>query len=253
MATRSQRTPIYMDKSRDRLHIMAVDCCQHVIERLKSVPRSQLSLVAHKKASDLKLHSQVDLITIGIPKYPVRRLFIGQLRKIYPEVPILVLRREQISRGELDEWVRGEFVLSDQSDNDADCEMVAALRKIMPFPPCEHLQKDQNYDTLRDLIVVLTRRYSDPALDLAGVARNLAVSPKRLSFILNQEAGVSFRHLLRNVRIEEAKRILRSHRYSVKEVAARVGFTDSHYFSRSFKELTGHSASQYRERTVVLN
>jgi AraC-like DNA-binding protein len=242
-----------MNKSRDRLHIMAVDCCQHVIERLKRVPRSRLSLVAHKKTADLRLHSRVDLITIGIPRYPVRRLFISQLRKIYPEVPILVLRREQISPDELDEWVRGEFVLSDQSDNDADCEMVAALRRTMPFPPCEHLQKDQNYDTLRDLIVVLTRQYSDPALDLAGVARNLAVSPKRLSFILNQEARVSFRHLLRNVRIEEAKRFLRSHRYSVKEVAARVGFTDSHYFSRSFKELTGQSASEYRERTAVLN
>lgn len=242
-----------MDKSRDRLHIMAVDCCQHVIERLKSVPRSRLSLVAHKKAADLKLRSEVDLITIGIPRYPVRRLFISQLRKIYPDVPIMVLRREQVSPGEMDEWVRGEFVLSDQNDNNADCEMVAALRKIMPFQPCEHLQKDQNYDTLRDLIVVLTQRYSDPALDLAGVARKLAVSPKRLSLILNQEVGVSFRHLLRNVRVEEAKRMLRSHRYSVKEVAARAGFTDSHYFSRSFKELTGQNASEYRERTAVLN
>ena len=231
---------------------MAVDCCQHVIERLKSVPRSQLSLVVHKKATDLKLRSEVDLIAIGIPRHPVRRLFISQLRKIYPEVPILVLRREQVGSGEMDEWVRGEFVLSDQSDNNSDCEMVAALRKIMPFPPCEDLQKDRNYDTLRDLIVVLSRMYPDPALDLAGVAKKLGVSPKRLSLILNQEVGVSFRHLLRNVRIEEAKRILRSHRYSVKEVAARVGFTDNHYFSRSFKELTGQHASEYRERTAVL-
>ena len=242
-----------MDNSRDRLHIMAVDCCQHVTERLKSVPRSRLSLVAHKKSADLKLHSEVNLITIGIPRYPVRRLFISQLRKIYPKVPILVLRREQISPGEMDEWVRGEFVLSDQSDSNADCEMVVALRNIMPFPPCEHLQKDQNYDTLRDLIDVLTRRYSDPALDLGGVARKLAVSPKRLSFILNHEVGVSFRNLLRNVRIEEAKRILRGQQYSIKEVAARVGFTDNHYFSRSFKEVTGQNASEYREQTAVLN
>lgn len=231
---------------------MAVDCCQHVIETLNSVPLSRLSLVAHKKAADLNLRSQVDLITIGIARYPVRRLFISQLRKIYPKVPILVLRREQVSPGEMDEWVRGEFVLSDQNDNDSDCEMVAALRRIMPFQPCEHLQKDQNYDTLRDLIVELTQRYSDPALDLAGVARKLAVSPKRLSFILNQEVGVSFRYLIRNVRIEEAKRMLQSHQYSVKEVAVRVGFTDSHYFSRSFKELTGQNASEYREGTAVL-
>jgi AraC-like DNA-binding protein len=252
MATRSQRTTISMNKSRDPLHIMAVECCQHVIERLHSVPRSRLSAVDHEKTADLKLNSQVDLITIGIARYPVRRLFISQLRKIYPQVPMLVLRREQISRGELDDWVRGEFVLSDQSDSDADCEMVTALRKVMPFPPCEHLKKDQNYDTLRELVVVLAQRYSDPALDLAAVARKLTVSPKRLSVMLNKEVKVSFRHMLRNVRIEEAKRILRTHEYSVKEVAARVGFTDSHYFSRSFKELTGQNASEYRERTAVL-
>ena len=42
-------------------------------------------------------------------------------------------------------------------------------------------------------------------------------------------------------RIEEAKRMLASRHYSVKEVAERVGFSDCHYFSRSFKELTGQS------------
>ena len=79
------------------------------------------------------------------------------------------------------------------------------------------------------------------------------MSTSHLSRILNQQVGVSFRQLLRHVRIEEAKRMLASHRFSVKEVAARVGYSDSHYFSRSFKEMTGLSASEYTSRDALFD
>jgi AraC-like DNA-binding protein len=54
------------------------------------------------------------------------------------------------------------------------------------------------------------------------------------------------------MRIEEAKRILTSRQFSVKEVALLVGFSDSHYFSRSFKESTGVRAGEYQSRTQLL-
>jgi AraC-like DNA-binding protein len=242
-----------MDKSSDQPRIIAVDCCKHVIETLNNVPSAQLLSIANTEAKDLSPRAEVDLIAVGIAaRYPVRRLFISQLRAIYPNVPILVLRREVISPGAADEWIRGEFVLSDQSANGSDYKMVAALRKVMPFPSCEHLQKNQNYDTVRTLIALLSKKYSDPELDLTSAARKIAVSPKRLSQILNQDVGVSFRNLLRQVRIEQAKRMLRTRQYSVKEVAAQVGFTDSHYFSRSFKEFTGQNARDYQDKTVTL-
>lgn len=95
------------------------------------------------------------------------------------------------------------------------------------------------------------RRVLRPDLDLARVARELPISPAYLSRILNQQVGVSFRQLLRNTRIEEAKRMLASQQYSVKEIAAKVGFSDSHYFSRSFKEQTGFSATDYRSQDGI--
>jgi AraC-like DNA-binding protein len=147
------------------------------------------------------------------------------------------------------EQVRGEFVLSDQNSND--CEIVEAVRKILPLPSCPHLHKGHNYNTVRDVIRVLAKKYTDPSLDLDQVARELPISPKRLSRILNQQVGISFRQLLRDVRIEEAKRILTARQLSVKEVAARVGFSDSHYFSRSFRESTGLKAREYQARTAL--
>jgi len=239
-----------MDKSNEQRLIMAIDCCKHVMEKLQRVRDSQLLSIAPREARDLNPRSEVALITVGIARYPVRRHFISQLRTIYPDVPVLVLRREQVSAAAVE--VRAEFVLSDQGNTPADCEMVSAVREVMPFASCDHLEKNQSYDTVRTLVSILTEAYADPGLDLTGVARKIAVSPKRLSLILNQEVGVSFRDLLRHVRLEQAKRMLRTHQYSVKEVAANVGFTDSHYFSRTFKEFTGQNAGEYQDKTLTL-
>ena len=223
-----------------------------MLATLKRVPGSRLVPSSSKESKDFSKVAGADLIVIGVPSYPVRRLFISQLRRTYPDLPILVLRREQIYPSAVEEFIRGEFVLGDQ-DRQNDYEIVRSVREVMPFKPCEHLQTGRDYDAVRELMGVLYEEYTDPSLDLAKVAKKMPISPKRLSDILNRGVGKSFRQLLRQVRVEEAKRMLATRQFSVKEVAARVGFADSHYFSRSFKELTGQSATEYQDRSAILN
>lgn len=194
----------------------------------------------------------MNLIVIGIAQFPVRRLFISNLRRIYPRVPLLLLRRVEDSPGSGIECVRGEFLLSDEGSAD-DLPAVSALRKIFPLKPCTHARRGGTYDTVREVVRVIAEHYQNPDLDLNRVAEEILITPGRLSRILNQQVGISFRQLLRQTRMEEAKRMLASRRYSVKEVAARVGFMDSHYFSRSFKEMTGVNASEYHFDNVVFS
>ncbi len=240
----------WMAKSEGRLRLMAIDCCEHILAALNNVPRTDISSVASRNKSEIATHRpDVELIVIGVSQYPVRRLFISDLCRVYPDIPLLILRRDNSARGEGEEVVRGEFILSDRPGDD--CRIVETIRQILPLAPCEHIYKERNYDTVREVIRVIASNYSDPNLDLERVARQLPISPARLSRILNQNVGVSFRQLLRHTRIEEAKRMLASHRFSVKEVAVRVGFSDSHYFSRSFKELTGLNASEYKAQNRI--
>ncbi|HKR13624.1 MAG TPA: helix-turn-helix transcriptional regulator [Pyrinomonadaceae bacterium] len=234
-----------IQKPREKLEVMAIDCCEHVTAMFRNAPCARLTSVETKgDGTLLQPHDQIDFIIIGAPRFPVRRPFISQLREAYADVPILILRRVEVKNGD-GEIIRGEFVLSDQPHKN-DLELVESVRKIFPIKPCEHTDKELNFDTVRNVMRTIADNYADPDLDLEKVAKLLPLPPVQLSHILNQEVGVSFRHLLRHTRIEEAKRLLASHRYSVKEVAIRVGFTDSHYFSRTFKELTGQSASEYR-------
>lgn len=244
-----------MNDTGGHMHFMAVDCCEHTLAALRDIPRA-CSTAVNSREGELRglgePSEEIDLMVIGVARYPVRRLFISQLRRIYPSVPVLILRREEGAGVGDAGRVRGEFVLSDRGDA-GDCEVVSAVRQVLPLKPCDHAGKVWNYDTVREVTRLIVENYSDPGLSLEQVARSLNASPARLSRILNKQVGVSFRQLLRHTRIEEAKRMLASRRYSVKEVAARVGFADSHYFSRSFKQLTGMSASDYRAQDSILN
>ena len=239
-----------LEPQSEKLNIMAIDCCEHIATMIRNVSSARLTSIDTKgNGALLHRHDEIDFIIIGAPKYPVRRPFISQLREAYADVPILLLRRVEAKNGD-GEIIRGEFVLSDLPHKN-DLELVEALRKIFPIKPCQHTDKGLNFDTVRNVMRIIADNYADPDLDLEKVAKSLPISPAQLSHILNQEVGVSFRHLLRHTRIEEAKRLLASDRYSVKEVAVRVGFTDSHYFSRTFKELTGQSASEYRSASTT--
>lgn len=238
-------------KQEEPLNIMTIDCCEHTIRVLGTVRSSQLtsiSLGLDGASYLLERKREIDLIVIGVSNYPVRRVFISQIRALYPDTPMLVLRRAENAT---DASIRGEFILSDQGHG-RDLDLVSAVRSVMPLTGCGHTPRSINYDVMGEVMRVITEKYSDADLDLEKVASALSLSAVHLSRILNQSVGVSFRQLLRNTRIEEAKRLLASNRYSVKEVAALVGFADNHYFSRSFKEATGQSASEYRSRYAML-
>lgn len=235
---------------KNQLNIMAINCCEHMINIIRDTPCARLTSIEAKEETLNSRSQEIDFIIIGAPSYPVRRPFISQIREAYPDVPILILRRVELKNGD-GEIIRGEFVLSDQCHKN-DLQLVSEIRKLLPLKPCEHTHKEVNFDTVRDVMRIITENYADPDLDLEKVASLLPMSPVQLSQILNQEVGVSFRQLLRHTRIEEAKRLLASSRFSVKEVAVRVGFADSHYFSRTFKELTGQSASEYRSKDAII-
>ena len=63
--------------------------------------------------------------------------------------------------------------------------------------------------------------------------------------------GVPPSTFLAESRMREARRMLVETRWSVGEIAGRVGYPDPLYFSRSFRSTTGVSPRAYRERHAV--
>lgn len=83
----------------------------------------------------------------------------------------------------------------------------------------------------------------------ASVAAALGMSVRSLQRRLS-EHGVSFLSLVQDVRTNLARAYLLEDRYSVTEIAFRLGFDDASAFSRAFRRWTGLSPSEYRARAA---
>jgi two-component system response regulator YesN len=83
-------------------------------------------------------------------------------------------------------------------------------------------------------------------ISLADVAASVGTAPSHLSRLFSRHSGDTFIHVLCRLRIDMAKKLLRTNQYRVKEVYTMVGFNDQAYFSRVFKKYEGTSPLSFR-------
>jgi two-component system response regulator YesN len=85
-------------------------------------------------------------------------------------------------------------------------------------------------------------------IGLTEAAKYAGVSHSYLSFIFKQETGVNFNAALSQYRIEKAKKLLAATSLKIYEVAEKVGFSNPYYFSKVFREISGYTCKEYRDR-----
>ncbi len=89
--------------------------------------------------------------------------------------------------------------------------------------------------------------FSDSNLSLNEVAVQANFSPNHFSAVFSAETGGTFRDYLTHARIEQARKLLRTTRLKVSEVAYQCGYNDPHYFSATFRKITAKSPQQFRD------
>ena len=90
-------------------------------------------------------------------------------------------------------------------------------------------------------------------LTLEQVARHVGLSPTYFSRIFKQEMGYTFVDYLTHVRLEEAKRLLRTTPLTLAEISYTVGYQSPNYISELFKTMEGTTASNYRRNASHTN
>lgn len=89
----------------------------------------------------------------------------------------------------------------------------------------------------------------DPEYDVEALAQDIGVSRSQLHRKMKEMTGISTGQFLRNLRMEQAARILREGKIDVSQVAYSVGFTDANYFSTHFKKHFGVPPTEYVEQS----
>ena len=84
-------------------------------------------------------------------------------------------------------------------------------------------------------------------LNLETLAEKVYLSSGYLSFIFKKETGMNLNRFIRVFRMEKAKELLCTTNMKVAMVSEKVGFANSSYFCRSFREYYGSSPESYRK------
>ncbi len=92
----------------------------------------------------------------------------------------------------------------------------------------------------------IDENYANQNTTLTSVAEAVCLSPNHFSTIFSQECKTTFIEYLTNVRIENAKRLLKDTDMKGYDIAYECGFSDPHYFSYIFKKNTGLTPREYK-------
>ena len=97
----------------------------------------------------------------------------------------------------------------------------------------------------------IEENYADQNTTLTTVAEAVAMSPNHFSSIFSHECKTTFIEYLTNVRIENAKRLMKETDMKGYDIAYECGFSDPHYFSYIFKKNTGLSPREFKGGSSV--
>ncbi len=121
---------------------------------------------------------------------------------------------------------------------------------IKTFTECVFdLQDVKHIDVIYKSIEFIRRNYMKK-VTLDDVAENVSLSPSYFSRIFKQETKTSFNSYLNNVRIEMSKKLLLDEDIPLLDIAVLAGFENQSYYSRVFKQITGLSPRQFREKRL---
>ena len=130
-------------------------------------------------------------------------------------------------------------------------ELVAALEQIESElrKEAESLQSSSDV-TVSNLLVLraiqhMEIHYSE-RISLKDVANELFISPNYLSELFRKHTGQTFSDYLLALRMEKSKVYLKNIAYKISDIAGLVGFSDSRYFSSTFKKFYGMTPMEYR-------
>ena len=112
----------------------------------------------------------------------------------------------------------------------------------------ENIEVKGNDDALMERVMrSVNAHLSDPNFNIDALASDVGISRAQLHRKMKEITGISSGKFLRNLRMEQAARLLREGAVNVSQVADRVGYDDRAHFSTAFKTHFGQSPTEYAE------
>ena len=110
----------------------------------------------------------------------------------------------------------------------------------------EKVEMESPNDALmRRIMKCLNENLSDADFNVEDLTREVGISRAQLHRKMKEMTGISTGEFIRNLRLEQAARIIREQDVNITQVAYAVGFNNANHFSTIFKRHFGMTPSEY--------
>lgn len=118
-----------------------------------------------------------------------------------------------------------------------------------------YTQSEQGINSAKDAYAgnsfLYAKRYIDQfymnRLSQSEIAKAAGITPQHLCRLFKNNLHMTPVRYLNEVRVKQAQILLQKTSLSIVQIGEKTGFTTSHYFSSTFRTITGKTPSQYRE------
>lgn len=112
------------------------------------------------------------------------------------------------------------------------------------------LRKEQSKGDIKQIKKYIDSHYCEN-ISLKSIAAQFYMNPVYLGRLFRKSYGRYFNDYVLQLRVEEAKKLLRQTDLKMYEIAARVGFQNADYFVTQFEKLEKVSPTEYRNRLII--
>ena len=105
--------------------------------------------------------------------------------------------------------------------------------------------KGNDEELMERIMKVVNENMSDSDFNVEKMCDEVGVSRTQLHRKLKEMTGVPTSEFLRNIRLNEAARLIREHKINITQVSYMVGFANNSHFSTAFKKYFGMSPTEY--------
>lgn len=185
------------------------------------------------------LNDQITGFDAGAEAYVLKPFNMEILKSIINSILVhrKILFKKFCSSGENIYPSSDNVITSEESQSTKAVELTPTNVKIT--------SRDQEF--IDNLIKYIEDNYSNSDININNLAEFSCVSRTVFYNKVKALTGVSPVEFHRQIKLKIAAKMLEKG-YNVSEAAMNIGFNDTRYFSRQFKELFGESPSQYRKR-----
>jgi signal transduction histidine kinase/DNA-binding response OmpR family regulator len=122
--------------------------------------------------------------------------------------------------------------------------------KEMLLKPKDIVLTSPDEKFLKRVIQVIEKNIGEPNLDVDFLSKQVGVSRTQLYRKINALTDMAAKEFVKDIRLKRAAQLISQDKLNISEIAYEVGFNDTSYFRKCFKEKFGMSASKYLKKNA---